>query len=141
MAYKKEPCPLCGRDMIAIETHVGRGELYCGHCDLTIGGNDAKTPQELIELMNRSEHRRLKAKNAKLREQLDTAEHNRKRNFREYARMCHENDKLRELVVRMARVLNVGGECCDRDCEKEFDCKYICRIADAMCELGVEVDE
>lgn len=33
----------------------------------------------------------LKAENAKLREQLDVAEHNRTRNAREYARMCHES--------------------------------------------------
>lgn len=68
MAYKQEPCPLCGRNMTAIETYPGRGELYCGHCDLTIGGNDAKTPEELIALMDSSEHRRLKTENAKLRE-------------------------------------------------------------------------
>ena len=67
MAYKQEPCPLCGRNMTAIETYPGRGELYCGHCDLTIGGNDAKTPEELIALMDSSEHRRLKAENRKLR--------------------------------------------------------------------------
>ena len=42
-----KPCPLCGREMTAIETHPGRGELYCGHCDLVIGGNEAKTPDEL----------------------------------------------------------------------------------------------
>lgn len=68
MAYKQELCPLCGRNMTAIETYPGRGELYCGHCDLTIGGNDAKTPDDLIELMDSSEHRRLKAENAKLHE-------------------------------------------------------------------------
>lgn len=68
MTYKQEPCPLCGRDMTAIETHPGRGELYCGHCDLIIGGNDAKTPEELIALMDSSEHRRLKAENARLRD-------------------------------------------------------------------------
>lgn len=67
MTYKQKPCPLCGRDMTAIETHPGRGELYCGHCDLTIGGNDAKTPEELIALMDGSEHMRLQAENAKLR--------------------------------------------------------------------------
>ena len=45
-------CPLCGRKMTALESHPGRGELYCGHCDLTIGGNDAKTPDELMALLN-----------------------------------------------------------------------------------------
>ena len=44
-------CPLCGREMTAIETYAGRGELYCGHCDLTIGGNEAKTPDELVALL------------------------------------------------------------------------------------------
>lgn len=68
MAYKQEPCPLCGRDMTVIETYPGRGELYCGRCDLTIGGNDAKTPEELVALMDSSEHRQLQAENAKLRE-------------------------------------------------------------------------
>ena len=45
------PCPLCGREMTAIETYAGRGELYCGACDLTIGGNEAKTPEELMKLL------------------------------------------------------------------------------------------
>ena len=49
-----KPCPLCGREMTAIETHAGRGELYCGHCDLVIGGNEAKTPDELMELLGQS---------------------------------------------------------------------------------------
>ena len=69
MAYKQETCPLCGRNLTAIETYPGRGEVYCCHCDLTIGGNDAKTPEELIALLDGSEHRRLKAENANLREE------------------------------------------------------------------------
>ena len=48
---REKPCPLCGREMTAIETYAGRGELYCGHCDLTIGGNEAKTPDELTALL------------------------------------------------------------------------------------------
>lgn len=47
-------CPLCGRRMTAIETYPGRGELYCGRCDLTIGGNEAKTPEELMVLLNQT---------------------------------------------------------------------------------------
>ena len=46
-----KPCPLCGRELEAIETYPGRGELYCGHCDLVIGGNEAKTPDELTKLL------------------------------------------------------------------------------------------
>lgn len=38
--------------MTAIETYPGRGELYCGNCDLVIGGNEAKTPEELQALTN-----------------------------------------------------------------------------------------
>jgi len=51
-------CPLCGREMTAIETCPGRGELYCNQCDLTIGGNEAKTPGELQALMNNSKKRK-----------------------------------------------------------------------------------
>ena len=45
--------------MTAIETHPSRGELYCGHCDLTIGGNDAKTPEELIALLRQRTAKRV----------------------------------------------------------------------------------
>ena len=48
-------CPLCGKHMTAIETHPGRGELHCAECDLTIGGNDAKTPDELMAILERGE--------------------------------------------------------------------------------------
>ena len=44
-------CPLCGRGMTVIETYPGRGELYCVYCDLTIGGNEAKTLDELTALL------------------------------------------------------------------------------------------
>jgi len=49
-----KPCPICGREMAAIETYAGHGELYCGNCDLVIGGNEAKTPGELQALVNNS---------------------------------------------------------------------------------------
>lgn len=52
-------CPLCNRHMTAIETHPGRGELYCGHCDLVIGGNDAKTPEELTALLRQRTAKRV----------------------------------------------------------------------------------
>jgi len=49
----KPKCPLCGKDMDAIETHPGRGELHCAECDLVIGGNEAKTPDELMAVLGR----------------------------------------------------------------------------------------
>ena len=94
MAYKQEPCPLCGRDMTAIETYPGRGELYCGHCDLTIGGNNAKTPEEIIALMDSSEHRWLQAENAKLRELMDYMTP-----IAWYAASERERQRMRELGV------------------------------------------
>ena len=51
----RKPCPLCREEMTALETHAGRGELYCGNCDLTIGGNEAKTPDELMRILGRGE--------------------------------------------------------------------------------------
>ena len=47
------PCPLCGGEVITIETHPGCGEIYCGNCDLVLGGDNAMTPDELIEKWNR----------------------------------------------------------------------------------------
>lgn len=47
-----KPCPFCGGIVTAIETYPGRGELYCGLCDLVLGGNDAKTPEELTQTWN-----------------------------------------------------------------------------------------
>lgn len=53
MANELKPCPFCGGNVTAIETHPGRGEIYCGRCDVVMGGNDAKTPEELTEAWNR----------------------------------------------------------------------------------------
>lgn len=47
-----KPCPFCGGSPTAIETHPGRGELYCGNCDVVLGGNNAMTPDELTEAWN-----------------------------------------------------------------------------------------
>ena len=75
----------------------------------------------------------LKDENAKLREQLDDAEHNRTRNAREYARMCHENDKLRELVRAAWECIRMGVSC--SDCRLTFGG---CTLQTAMRELGVD---
>lgn len=47
-----KPCPFCGGEPMAIETHPGRGELYCGTCDVVLGGNNAMTPEELTAAWN-----------------------------------------------------------------------------------------
>ena len=141
MAYKQEPCPLCGRNMTAVETHPGRGELYCGHCDLTIGGNDAKTPEELIALMDSSEHRQLKAENARLRSELEsvgTAAYL-------YGRsdLKAENAKLRELAQRMRRYMVDAVEHCGYDAQTTGYTMLGSRLEEceeAMRELGVEVE-
>lgn len=55
-----------------------------------------------------------------------------------------ENDKLCELVEKMARALGVGSGWCIRECGVEFGCTGNCAIVDTMEELGwpiVEVDE
>lgn len=69
MAYEPE-CPICGQPMMSIETHPGRGELYCHTCDLVLCGDHAKTPEELVALIDGSAYMREKAENAKLVELL-----------------------------------------------------------------------
>lgn len=44
-------CPLCGREMTSFEHYPGYGELDCAHCDLVIGGDEPKTPDELMALL------------------------------------------------------------------------------------------
>ena len=52
MSEELKPCPLCGGEIITIETHPGRGEIYCVSCDLVLGGDNAMTPDELTEKWN-----------------------------------------------------------------------------------------
>ena len=47
-----KPCPFCGGDPVAIETRPGRGELYCGNCDVVLGGNNAMTAEEWTDAWN-----------------------------------------------------------------------------------------
>lgn len=143
MTYKQEPCPLCGRDMTAIETYPGRGELYCGHCDLTIGGNDAKTPEELIALMDGSEHRRLKAENANLQASNELI-------AEDHAALCEQNAKLRELVRDLWPFVKAdwvsacpNRECClfeECDADSEYECLIEEHMAGRMRELEIEVN-
>lgn len=84
--------------------------------------------------------------NVKLREQLEVAGHNRTRNVREYARMCHENDKLRELVRDMRPFIEdpCPRECClfeECDASSDRECHIEEHMAARMRELGIEVDE
>jgi len=91
----------------------------------------------------------LERENVKLREQLDVAEHNQTRNAREYARLCHENDKLRELVQD---IYGVMWACAEQRCTHRHDgCFRVhgnhgdicvserCWYEDRMSELGIEV--
>lgn len=91
----------------------------------------------------------LERENDKLREQLDVAEHNQTRNAREYARLCHENDKLRELVQDIYEVM---WACAEQRCTHRHDgCFRVrgnhgdicvserCWYEDRMSELGIEV--
>ena len=92
----------------------------------------------------------LERENVKLREQLDVAEHNQTRNAREYARLCHENDKLRELVQD---IYGVMWACAEQRCTHRHDgCFRVhgnhgdicvserCWYEDRMSELGIEVE-
>lgn len=88
-------------------------------------------------------HSELLAENATLRDQLDTARHNARRNLREYVRVCRENDKLLELVRDMRT-------CIDHACMCEFcplfasedigELRCIADVKSHMCELGLEVE-
>lgn len=86
------------------------------------------------------ENEKLRQYNNTLRDQIDTAKHNSVRNTREYARLCHVNDKLRELVADLMPVVCSG--CHERLCEmpKEEHPFVECLFADRARELGVEVD-
>lgn len=70
-----------------------------------------------------------------LREQLDTAKHNRVRNAREYARLCHENDRLRELVQDMY-------ESMDASCQfgRAIPAGTMAHVKNRAIGLGIEVD-
>ena len=48
-----KPCPWCGGQPTAIETYPGRGELYCGNCDVVMGSTNAMTPEELVRAWNK----------------------------------------------------------------------------------------
>lgn len=130
MGYKQEPCPLCGRDMTAIETYPGRGELYCGHCDLTIGGNNAKTPEEIIALMDSSEHRWLQAENAKLRELVRDAWGDGHPD-----KSCGDCEIMDECHAEIEEAHKKGNG------RWNTRCLFERRIEARMRELGIEVDD
>lgn len=82
-----------------------------------------------------------------LQDKLDAAEHNAKRNIREYKRLCDENDRLRELVRDLDALLNdfcdkeePDGEHCPAWTDKGVQCR-LRDIEDRMSDLGIEVDQ
>jgi len=133
MSDKQLTCPLCGHEMTAIETYPGRGELYCGKCDLTIDGNEAKTPEELTFLADNSEVVRIKNENNNLRAAREMAVEDAKSIVVMLSNARAENAKLRALVESYGMIAN------------EAVCDYYDRdemLADAnatACELGIEV--
>ncbi len=54
--------------------------------------------------------------------------------------LVDERNKLRELVLPMARALGVNTDWCLYDCSHEFGCQDgECHIACTLSELGIEV--
>ena len=89
----------------------------------------------------------LEGENAKLREQVDTAKHNSVRNAREYARLCRENDRLREYAESYAKAVECEG-CgwCPYDIDAVCNTETIpmhdgCKLYDELRELGIEVKQ
>lgn len=81
----------------------------------------------------------LRNKCSNLVDERETAERNRTRNAREYARLCHENDKLRELVRDMFRDFANADYELKRHNGKTF--MAVTRYEPRLQELGVEVDD
>lgn len=52
MSKELKPCPFCGGKVTAIETYPGRGEIYCGKCDIVMGSCEAMTAEELTRAWN-----------------------------------------------------------------------------------------
>lgn len=71
----------------------------------------------------------------KLREQVDTSNHNQTRNAREYARLCHENDRLRELVSKIEQYERCGCS----GCPHEEGCDS-CTLYDDDCPMWLDID-
>lgn len=89
------------------------------------------------------ENEKLRQDNNTLRDQIDTAKHNSVRNTREYARLCHVNDKLRELVSVLAHCAADSG--CDScpingGCARVRELDLCETVHDRMRELGVEAE-
>ena len=84
------------------------------------GAEDAKTMEDAADIIWE-----LRNKLAGMVDERETTERNRVRNAREYARLCHENDALRELVDYMTPIAWHGAS------ERERD---------RMRDLGIDVD-
>jgi len=104
--------------------------------------NDAKLREENERLRSvvsdgADNARELRAEDTKLREQLDAAEHNQVRNAREYARLCHENGRLRALVRTLYMCSNIRCDHC------EYGHGNTCAFDDEaeLSERGIEVPE
>lgn len=82
-----------------------------------------------------SEHRKLKAENAKLREQGA-------RLFDKTLELKTDNDKLRGLVRDLWEACPADGYYCIYHCEHyDKESESHCKLEDRMAELGIEVDQ
>lgn len=136
MAYEPE-CPICGHPMMSIETHPGRGELYCHTCNLVLCGDDAKTPEELVALIDGSAYMRAKAENAELVDVLHEVEEEAVYAYRCLQHDCEvaiehsqevfekwwhaecERERLKELVEEL---LPYAGDSCPEECRYREEC-------------------
>ena len=145
MSDKQLTCPLCGHEMTAIETYPGRGELYCGKCDLTIGGNEAKTPEELTFLADNSEIVRIKKENDILRAAREMAVEDAKSIVVKLSNARAENAKLRELLQDYHLYEHEDCHSCRyiNECRADESGRCIApmRLGERYREIGVEVDE
>lgn len=147
------PCPICGREMTAFETRPGRGELYCEKCDLLIGGDNPKTPDELKTIVEESRYstsskqvKRLKGEITKLRTIYRLQEHLTDMHAKRECELMEENANLRKYVRELLRVVRIG----EIDCGacNHFDECYAgdamdfapenCRLVVYARELGIK---
>lgn len=134
------PCPICGREMTAFETHPGRGELYCEKCDLLIGGDNPKTPDELRTIVEESRYstsskqvKRLKGEITKLRTIYRLQEHLTDMHAKRECELMEENANLRKFAHDLYEFAELYDE--------EKDPRQWSVFIEQMRKFGIEVPD